>query len=139
MSDNAYRFRPINRTEPLLRPSEIRIAHGGGEIVTTPPGLSLYALGKTGALRLADLTPLDGIASMLSGSPAIIYRDEDFSLLLTPDEVDRLARHDLTAAEYLTIREHVGMAFIIAEHLYNAETGEALDPISDEPSMAPGI
>lgn len=90
----------------------------------------------------------DGVAdenwsSMISGKPALQYRSNDMVAELTPDEMDRFLRRDLTPDEYFALRMffpkrshnfhsevfHPEDFFEIHDDFYDPKTGEAFQPV----------
>lgn len=75
------------------------------------------------------LRPIDGLQSICSGEPAVIYRTAEAEFALTPEELRRLTFKSLTPAEFMAIRDKVGDLFDIHDDFYDQRTGEALQPL----------
>jgi hypothetical protein len=78
---------------------------------------------------LGDPIPAEVEGSILSGKAGYRYSDIDVEMVLERGELERLIRHDLTPDEYFKLRAHFGMFFMIHEDYFDAETGEAIEPL----------
>ena len=90
-----------------------------------------------------EAVPDESWSSMISGKPALQYRSDHMVAELTPDEMDRFLRRDLTPEEYFALRKffpkrspnfHSQVSypedfFEIHEDFYDPKTGEAFQPI----------
>ena len=121
------RFPPKNRRSESLDVVALEIRHADGTLAMDPNGMAKTVF--TEPDKLLDLKPLDGVASVLSGRPAVLYRSMDLEIPLTPDEGYRLCAHALYPDEYFTLRDRYGEFYEIhAPDFFNAETGEAMQP-----------
>jgi hypothetical protein len=74
------------------------------------------------------LKPIEGLSSICSGEPAVVYRTSETELALTPDEVRRLTFHSLNPQEFKAIRDKAGDIYELHDDFYDEATGEAIDP-----------
>lgn len=147
-------YTPKNRMPTELPILEIQVEHADGIEKTDPNGAVASALfgasgedlnGKPGTaglrmniVRLAELSPVPGRSSVVSGEPALVYRAETVELALSPDEMHRFLDRSLTPDEYFAIRGRYGMFFEIHEDFYDPGTGEAFQPVTGEPLLRGG-
>ncbi len=121
------RFPPKNRRSESLDVLVLEIRHADGTLTMDPNGMAKAVF--TEPDKLLDLKPLDGVASVLSGSPAVIFRSMDLEISLAPDECLRLCAHALEPDEYFTLRDRYGEFYEIhVPDFFDAETGEAMQP-----------
>lgn len=120
-------YPPKNRRSTSLPILRIEIEHSEGIEVFDPNGI-LMALVREPA-RLFGLAPLPSRASDLSLEPAVLYRADDLEVALSPEELIRLAAHNLAPVEYKALRDRFGMAHEWHEDFYDPDTGEALQPL----------
>ena len=143
-------YEPKNREAEELPILQVRVEHADGVFVSNPNGIAASAIweldGKKPDLpenflmgadlfRPSDLKPIDGVVSIISGRPAVIYAADDFRIPLATDELSRLMRHDLTAVEYVALREHYGMFHEIHEDFYDPDHHFACQPMRREPDV----
>jgi len=141
-------YEPKNRSSDTLPLLELRVDHAGGSLKTCPNGFAACAiwsqsgrkpdlpdsfLGKgSETFNIKTLEPVPGLASILSGKPAVRYRADDLDIALTPDELYRLASHSLSPDEYLALRDRYGMFHEIHEDFYDPDSGVAIQPMFEE-------
>lgn len=149
MRDHDPAHPPKNRRPESLDILVIEVEHAHGIERTDPNGAAATAyVGATGAdlagdlgqgaprltvIRLADLEPVPGAASVLSGAPALIYRSDDLEIPLTADELHRLLDHSLRPDEFLALRERYGDAYPWHADFYHPRTGKARQPVTGKP------
>lgn len=123
MSMNVQDFPPKNRTYPMLGPIELEIHSGDGKVVKLDPnGFVVAAFRNT-----LDLGTPYG-KSLLSGEDGWLYREDDFGVILTLEEIRRMAARELLPEQYLRLRETFGMFFSIHDDFYDEVLGIALQP-----------
>jgi hypothetical protein len=136
-------MQPKNRKQTGLGILEIEVEHADGVVKTNPNGIAVSAMvalqgsmpdlpGRfpTGdVFNPHDLTPIDGVFSMLSGEPAVIYRTDEMEIPLSVDELVRFMAHDLKPSEFRVLIEHFGEFHEIHDDFYDPDTGESLQPI----------
>jgi len=84
------------------------------------------------------LKPIDGLQSVCSGEPAVVYRTAEAEFALTPAELRRLTFRALTPAEFMAIQDKVGGIYDTHDDFYDQRTGEALQPVvlaTERPGM----
>jgi len=124
----ALDFRHRNRVprNQKLAVLQIVIEHADGILTTDPNGLIGLVLDGT----LLKLKPYPDLASVLSGKPAVLHREYDLEIPLTPEEVHRLADRSLTPDEFKKLMIRYGMAHAWHEDFYDLLSGEAMQPVS---------
>jgi len=75
-----------------------------------------------------SLRPIDGLKSVCSGEPAVLYRTWEAEIALTPEEVYRLTMRALTPDEFTAICDAVGATWALHEDFYDPYTGIAEQP-----------
>lgn len=118
------RFPPRNREYDQLPVLHLRIVDADTEHQLDPNGAIIASVQGT--------LPVTGPAiakSVLSGAPALIWREDDLGIPLTGDEIHRLIQHRLTPDEYFRLRERYGLFFSIHTDFFAPDTGEALQPV----------
>lgn len=136
---------PRNRQSETLPILEIRIDHAEGSLKTCPNGVAGSAIwGMTGEkpdlpekfllpgstlFEPTKLKPMEGLKSVISGGPAVMYRSDDIAIPMTPDELFRFAKHDLHPAEYFVLLREYGMFHEIHEDYYDPDSGMAFQPM----------
>ena len=122
------RLSPKNRLAtplPLLR---IEIHHRNGMLVYDPNTLAI-----AGSLRiLNELPPYPKWRSVLSGSAGVLWRSDSIEAVLTPNELERLARRELRPTEVLALIERYGIAHEWHDDFYDDENGDAFQPMDEE-------
>lgn len=134
-----------NRVPDSLPPLEIRVEHAGGSLKTCPNGFAASAIwGMTGAkpalpekflmegsvmFELTKLEPVEGLKSIISGNPAVLYRADDYEIPMSPDELFRFAKHDLKPEEYFVLAKHWGLIHEIHDDFYDPDSGIAFQPM----------
>jgi hypothetical protein len=78
------RFEPRNRCSTGLGIIELQVRHGKGVETFDPNSQIIHAICHPETI--ASWTPVQGLCSLLSGEPAILYRNDDLELPLTIDE-----------------------------------------------------
>jgi len=137
-------YQPKNRISDPLPVLQIKIDHAEGTFTSCPNGMAVSAMwGMNGTKPevpdgfLADqseifnpvsLQPLPGVASVISGGEAVVYRSDDLVIPMTVEELFRFMKLDLRPEEYFALRNRYGMFFEIHEDFYHPDTGEALQP-----------
>ena len=121
------RFPPKNRRGENLDVLVLQIQHADGTLAMDPNGMAKAVF--TEPDTLLDLKPLDGVASILTGRPAVLYRSMDLEIPLAPDECFRLCAHALEPDEYFALRDRFGDAYEWhAPDFFDAGSGEAMQP-----------
>lgn len=115
---------PTDRCLPVLK---IEIEHADGVVMTDLLG----PLGDVHFDSLRMLQPFPDLRSLISGKPALIYREHDLEIHLTPDEAFRLCDRSLRPSEYEALMRHFGIAYLWHEDFYD-EYGVALQPVSEQ-------
>lgn len=145
---------PRNRLPQELPILAIQVIHAHGVAETDPNGAAASAMyGATGEdlngapgtaglefriIPLADLAPVPGAHSMLSGGPALIYRSADVEIAMSPGEMHRLFDLSLAPEEYFAIRDRYGLFHEIHEDFYDPDTGEMFQPVTGLPLRETG-
>lgn len=107
---------------PLVR---VKIVHGNGTL-----DLDLNELFMAAATGdLARLQPAEGITSVVTNDPGVLFRTPEAQIGLSPAEADRLAAHSLSPEEFFAICDAVGCIWLTHDDFYDPETGEALQPM----------
>jgi hypothetical protein len=120
-------YPPRNRTSTDdLSPIDTEVVSGTGAQVLNPTQMMMLALGAT----LPFGEPLDDVSSVISGAPAYRLRMPGIELALTPGELHRLLRRELTPQEFTALRDRYGIFHDIAADFYDEDTGKALQPMS---------
>jgi hypothetical protein len=88
------------------------------------------------------LRPKPGVASVLSGEDAVVYRADDVEIAMSPQELYRFICHDLRPDEFRALMDRFGSFHEIHDDYYDPRSGLALQPIRIErpepqPSMKP--
>lgn len=108
---------------PDLGIIDIELTCNGKTVLMEPNGLIIRAFDDTLP------RPTTGeFLSELSDEPAIRYRTDQITLLLSHDELKRMARLILTPEEFHTLKNAHGVFFEIHDDFYDQETGEAVQP-----------
>ena len=119
----------------------IEIAHHDGVWVGDPNSIIMQMINNRDFFR--SLTPLpDGfsnenkmftpIKSCISNMDAVIYRANEYEIPLTPAELDRFLRHDLTQSEFFALFDLYGDIHEIHSDFYDFQTGESMQPVQFE-------
>jgi len=85
---------------------------------------------------LKRLVPIDGLASVCSGEPAVLYRTREAEIAMTGEEIYRMCRNALTPEEFEAIVAQVGAIWELHDDFYDPDTGEALQPQVEVPGYA---
>ncbi|NTF17463.1 hypothetical protein G6L37_03450 [Agrobacterium rubi] len=75
------------------------------------------------------IRPLDGVMSVISGEPAVVYKADGREIPMTVEELLRFIRHDLRPEEFRTLAVKYGIFHEIHEDFYDRQTGVAWQPI----------
>lgn len=78
--------------------------------------------------QLAALLPVDGLASDISGEPAVLYRTGEIRLQLTPAELQRMTLHTLEPHELFALLDKYGEFFEIDQSFYDYTNGNLMQP-----------
>jgi hypothetical protein len=111
----------MTETPSVLR---VQIDHADGQWTGDPN--SLVMLSFTPSVILA-WQPLDRESDISGTLGALVYRDHDGEVALTPDELLRFIRLDLRPAEYLALRAKFGVRWMWHDDFYDDE-GNAMQP-----------
>ena len=111
-----------SRRATRLRSDVVEIAHAGGVDVRERATLAAQTAADPGTIL--GLRPLEGLASLLSGGPALAYRSGDLEIALTPDECLGLVVGELDTAEASLLARTYGDALEWNASLYDAATLE---------------
>lgn len=123
MSMNDRNFPPKNRTYPMLGPIELEIHSGDGKVLKLDPNGFVLAAFK----NCLDLGPSYG-KSLLSGEDGWLYREDDLGVVLTLEEIRRIAARELLPEQYFKLRETFGMFWSLHDDFYDEESGFAVQP-----------
>lgn len=137
--------KPKNRVETPLPILQILVDHADGTEQVCPNGMVTSVIWtrmgedpKITGIHLAQgskpfdilsIKPIDGVQSIISGEPAVIYRSDDIEIPMSTEELLRFAAHDLRPEEFLKLRETYGDFFEIHDDFYDPDTGEAFQPM----------
>lgn len=124
---------PSLTAEQLKALIEIRITHAGGTLTTTPNDLIILCI--NGAI--ADLPPLSGAESAISGDLAVLYSTDEVDVKLSPHEITRLTFRSLSPAQFFALRDVVGNIYEL--QFYDGDNGWAIDPKVDNDGLPPEI
>lgn len=83
--------------------------------------------------QLAALLPVDGLASDISGEPAVLYRTGEIRLQLTPAELQRLTLHALEPHELFALLGKYGEFFEIDQSFYDYSNGNLMQSNAPSP------
>jgi len=108
-----------------LGPGRIEIVDARGTHPYDPHSLLIDFEGHRAHERLQ---PIEGVMSVCSGMPAVIFRTNEAEIALTPDEVFRLRMCALTPDEFTAICEAVGATYELNLGNYDTVTGLAQMP-----------
>lgn len=122
----SHSFPPKNRVNTPLKILRIEIRHADGVLVTDPNEAIMKAVDGD----LLHLAPLKDKVSDISQKPAVIYAADDLEVAVTPEELDRLVRHDLTPQEFLCLRDKYGVAFEWHDDFYDLDTGFSFQAVA---------
>jgi hypothetical protein len=129
MSANPGEFPPKNRDFPMLGPIELEIHSGDGKILKLDPNTFVVSAARN------ELSQLNGSLGVAYGKSVLspeddgwLYREDDFGVVLTVDELRRLALRDLLPEQYFGLRHQFGMFHSIHEDFYDEQTGHAVQP-----------
>lgn len=142
---------PKNREADALPFLEIRVDHAGGSEKTDPNGAvgcviwgakglrprTASGADLPGLFNPLELEPIDGIVSVISGQPAVVYRADDLTISMTPKELLRFLARDLRPDEFFALRERYGDFFEIHDDFYDPQSGQALQPVFQIEDDAP--
>lgn len=106
----------------MLGAIELEIHSGDGRVLKLDPNNFVISAFKNSF----DLGPPAG-KSFLSQEDAWLYREDDFGVLLSLEELRRLAARELMPDQYLRLRETFGLFHSIHDDFYD-ESGIALQP-----------
>lgn len=112
-------FPPKNRRDSSLPILRIEVEDANNVQVFDPNSIVLWEI-RGGVDRLAPVS--------ITGHPFVTYRSDDIEMRLSPAQLGRLIRLDLTSDEYFQIRLMFGMAHEWHEDFYDPDSGEALQP-----------
>ncbi|MFZ3584426.1 hypothetical protein ACOI1H_20015 [Loktanella sp. DJP18] len=104
---------------------KIKIAHGHGTETFDPNTLVMTAISKPESLR--DLLPTSE-RSCISNDRGLRYTTNEFSEVLTADEIIRLTMRMLRPDEFFILLAASGPVWEIHDDFYDPETGIALQP-----------
>lgn len=138
---------PKNRVPTSLPILEIRVDHAEGSSKTCPNGFVACAIwGMTGEkpsfpekylgngstiFNPLELKPKEGVKSVISGGPAVVYRADDYEIPMTPDELFRFAKRHLRPEEFFVLLKQYGIMHEIHDDFYDPDTGEAFQPMDE--------
>lgn len=147
-------YEPKNRESASLPVLEILVDHADGTRKTCPNGsicCLIYALEGTGLPEASkgflasgsevfnplELKPIDGVKSVISGKPAVVYRADDLAIPLTPEELMDLFGLNLSPDAFFKLRDHYGVFYEIHDDFYDPDTGAALQSKIEQINPAP--
>ncbi|MTH94682.1 hypothetical protein [Roseibium sp. RKSG952] len=107
-----------------------------GEPLKGAPGDFKARMDELGRF-LTKATPVPDAVSIISGEPAIIYRTQEVTLLLTIDEAKRLVLNALSREEFEAIIQNAGAIWELHDDFYDPESGEAFQPRINVPGQTP--
>jgi hypothetical protein len=113
-----------------LKPLQIEISGEDRTLRLDPDGMMAAVFG--GGLDLG--APIKDSASLLSGQPGYRYQDCEIDMVLDREELLRFIHRDLSPPEYMAVRTHYGIFYMIHDDFYDERTGKASQPLYlDEP------
>jgi hypothetical protein len=116
--------KPKNRIAHSLPILEIHIDSEGESHKFDPNALAM--LSCSGAYPIGQ--PIKGLASVISGKPAYLWREDNLEIAMTLDELDRFARLSLRPKEFKILYERFGEFYHIHDDFYDPDTGGAFQP-----------
>jgi hypothetical protein len=126
MSNFSTAYPARNRTSKELPILRIEIQHAEGTIVLDPNGAAI--LGHDEPIDVRTLKPVPGRLSDCSAQSAVLYRSQNIEIALSPKELRRFLRLDLSPKEFFALRDKYGIFFEIHDDFYDEETGKAQQP-----------
>lgn len=129
MSDKAPRawskkYPPIGQAFTGL-PTQYEIHYADGVLRLT--GAMAAVAASHESLPNWDTSP--AFASVLSGAPGYLLKNDVLVLALAPDEMYRLLRHNLRPDEFFKLAQTVGVFYEISGEFYDEATGLAIKPL----------
>ena len=129
MSDKAPRawskkYPPIGQAFTGL-PTQYEIHYADGVLRLT--GAMVAVAASHESLPNWDTSP--AFASVLSGAPGYLLKNDVLVLALAPDEMYRLLRHNLRPDEFFKLAQTVGVFYEISGEFYDEATGLAIKPM----------
>lgn len=113
----------------MLGPIELEIHSGDGKILKLDPNTFVVSAFRN------ELSQLDGSLGAPYGKSFLspqddgwLYREDDLGVILTVEELRRLALRELLPEHYFGLRHAFGMFHSIHDDFYDEETGRAVQP-----------
>ncbi|MGY3582254.1 hypothetical protein ACVIGB_000821 [Bradyrhizobium sp. USDA 4341] len=113
----------------MLGPIELEIHSGDGKILKLDPNTFVISAARNELSQLNRNVGTPYGKSFLSPEDdGWLYREDDFGVILTIEELRRLALRELLPDQYFRLRNNFGMFHSIHDDFYDELDGSAVQP-----------